>query len=271
MIAVISLLVIVTLSIVVTKVATVALAQTGLSREAARFQARSAFTGVGFTTSESERIVRHPVRRRITMFLMLLGNAGLITAVSSLILGFVQPGGATNLALRLGILFAGLVLLWAVATSPWVDRWLHTVIDRALRRRTRLEVRDYANLIHLAQDYRLVELLVGAGDWLEGRTLGELKLRDEGIVVLGIERADGTYLGVPKGDIRIVADDTLILYGREQALDDLDERRADGLGEARHEEAVEQQRDVAHTERKDARADPDETRADPDSGSDRPR
>jgi hypothetical protein len=86
MLAIISLLVIVTLSITVTKVATVALARTGLSREAARFQARSSFTGVGFTTSESERIVRHPVRRRIVLFLMLLGNAGLITAVSSLIL-----------------------------------------------------------------------------------------------------------------------------------------------------------------------------------------
>jgi len=36
-----------------------------LSVEAAHFQARSALTGVGFTTSESELIVGHPARRRI--------------------------------------------------------------------------------------------------------------------------------------------------------------------------------------------------------------
>lgn len=241
MLAIISLLVIVMLSITITKVATVALARTGLSREAARFQARSSFTGVGFTTSESERIVRHPVRRRIVLFLMLLGNAGLITAVSSLILGFVSPGGAGAYAQRLGLLLGGLVLLWLAAASPWVDRLVTNLVDRALRRYTRLEVRDYANLIHLAGDYRLVELLVGAEDWLAGQTLGEAKLRDEGIVVLGIERENGSYIGVPKGDVRVEAGDTLILYGREHALDDLDERRSDYRGDRRHRDAVEQQ------------------------------
>ena len=35
---------------------------TGTSSELARFQARSAFTGVGFTTSEAESVVLHPVR-----------------------------------------------------------------------------------------------------------------------------------------------------------------------------------------------------------------
>ena len=46
----------------VTRVAARALTLTELSSEAARFQARSAFTGVGFTTSEAEGIVSHPVR-----------------------------------------------------------------------------------------------------------------------------------------------------------------------------------------------------------------
>jgi hypothetical protein len=248
MIAIVSLLIIVTVSIIVTKVATVALARTGMSREAARFQARSAFTGVGFTTSESERIVRHPVRRRIVMFLMLLGNAGLITAVSSLILGFVDPGDPGALLRRLGLLLAGVTTLWLLASSPWVDRVLANLIDRALRRQGRLEVRDYANLIHLAQDYRLVELLVDSDDWLAGRSLGEVKLRDEGIVVLGIERSDGTYIGVPKGEVRIVPDDTVILYGREGALDALDARRAGMRGEHHHEQAVEQQRRIAADE-----------------------
>lgn len=248
MIAIVSLLVIVTISIIVTKIATVALARTGMSREAARFQARSSFTGVGFTTSESERVVRHPVRRRIVMFLMLLGNAGLITAVSSLILGFVQPGETATLVRRLLLLFAGLVILWTLSTSQWVDRRLADLIDRALRRKSGLDVQDYASLIHLSHDYRLVELLVTEGDWLEGRTLAEAKLRDEGIVVLGVERPDGTYVGVPKGDVRIRPEDTLILYGRESALNDLDDRRADHHGERGHEAAVGRQREAPESE-----------------------
>jgi Trk-type K+ transport system membrane component len=85
MISIVTLLIVLTLSILITRIATVALTHTGLSRESAKFQARSAFTGVGFTTSESEKVVSHPVRRRILLTLMLLGNAGIVTAVSSLI------------------------------------------------------------------------------------------------------------------------------------------------------------------------------------------
>ena len=64
MTAILSLLLVVTLSILVTRIAAVALRHTGLARQTARFQARSAFSGAGFTTSESEKVVNHPVRRR---------------------------------------------------------------------------------------------------------------------------------------------------------------------------------------------------------------
>ena len=86
MTALISVLVAITLSLLITRIATEALTLTGLSRTSASFQARSAFTGSGFTTSESEAVVQHPVRRRIIMWLMFLGNAGIITVISSLVL-----------------------------------------------------------------------------------------------------------------------------------------------------------------------------------------
>lgn len=54
MAAIMSLLIALTLSLLVTRIAAMALMLTGMSREAARFQARSAFTGVGFTTQEAE-------------------------------------------------------------------------------------------------------------------------------------------------------------------------------------------------------------------------
>ncbi len=95
MLPILSLLLIVVLSILITRIATIALIHTGLSRESARFQARSVFTGAGFTTTESENVVRHPVRRRIVMLLMLLGNAGIVTAVASLMLPLGPRSAAT--------------------------------------------------------------------------------------------------------------------------------------------------------------------------------
>src|SRR3954453_23307173 len=132
MVALVSVLVIVLLSLLITRVATVALSLTGMSRESARFQARSALTGVGFTTSEAEDVVSHPVRRRIVGGLMLLGSAGLVTAVGSLFLSF---GGAHNdqRLTRALVLLGGLVLVWTLSRSAWFDRRLARIIGKILK------------------------------------------------------------------------------------------------------------------------------------------
>lgn len=241
MAALFSLLIVLILSLLVTRIASAMLVHTGLSKEVARFQARSAFTGVGFTTSESESLVRHPVRRRILMMLMLLGNAGVITVISSLVLTFTNVQTTSSWVVRGAILLAGVLLLFMVARSQWVDRRLSLIIDKALRRWTDLEVRDYIGLLHLAGDHHLVELEVEGEDWLANATLQELQLRDEGVQVLGITREDGRYLGVPRGDTPVLPGDTLILYGRGNVLENLDRRRRDYEGERQHRQAVAEQ------------------------------
>lgn len=134
MISIISLLVVLTLSILVTRIATVALTHTGLARESAKFQARSAFTGVGFTTDESEKVFNHPIRQRILLLLMLLGNAGVVTAVSSLILSFINLNQSGALLWHIPLLVGGLMLLWTFASSRWVDRHLSNLVSKALKR-----------------------------------------------------------------------------------------------------------------------------------------
>ena len=57
-------------SFLVTRIGSVALSLTGMAQDSARFQAKSAYTGVGFTASESEQVVDHPVRRLICSALM---------------------------------------------------------------------------------------------------------------------------------------------------------------------------------------------------------
>lgn len=69
-------------SVFLVKIGALMLEMTGMDPEWARFQALSAFTQTGFTTSEAEGAVNHPVRRRIISGLMLSGAASLITMVS---------------------------------------------------------------------------------------------------------------------------------------------------------------------------------------------
>lgn len=255
MFSILTLLIVLTLSILVTRIATVALTHTGLSRQSARFQARSAFTGVGFTTSESEKMVNHPVRRRILLLLMLGGNAGIVTAMGSLIVSMINIREGESIYLRLGILFSGVALLCITAWSKWVDRRLSSLISWSLKRFTRLDVQDYAGMLHLAGEYQVVELQVEPEDWIADHELKDLRLRDEGIMILGITRKSGKYIGAPMGDTRIQPYDTLILYGRVSALTNLDERKRGWGGDYQHVREVSKQMEVV---REQAEEDPAE-------------
>jgi hypothetical protein len=231
--AFIAIVLTVAVSLLITRVGTAALVHTGLSRQVARFQARSAFFGVGFTTNESEKVVNHPVRRRIVLWLVVLGNAGIVTVLASVVIS--AHGGIT--LPRVAILLGGLVVLALLARSPLLGR----AIDAALQRWTDLEVRDYSDLLHLAGDFTVAELNVQTDDWLAGRTLRELHLRDEGLVVLGITRAAGDWIGAPDGDTRLQDGDVLVVYGREDRVTEIDDRRRDAQGDRAHERAVAEQ------------------------------
>jgi len=227
---------VVALSLLVTRVAGIMLALTGMSRESARFQARSAFTGVGFTTTEAESVTSHPIRRRIVLALMLLGSAGVVTAAASLIVSFGGVSGGQR-ASRALVLLGGVVLLLLLSRSRLVDSGLARLTTRLMRARG-LDVRDYAGLLQLEGGYRVGELEVEEDDWVAGRTLGELRLRDEGVVVLGVHRMGGEYAGVPGKHTTIEAGDTLVVYGLERRLEELDERRGGAAGDRAHREAV---------------------------------
>lgn len=253
MYGVVLLLVVAMLSLLITRIATIALTATGMSRPSARFQARSALSGVGFTTTESEAVVAHPARRRIIMSLMLVGSVGLATSIAGILGGLVSKADATDRVTRGVVLLAGLGVIYWVSTSSRVDRRLSSVIGRGLARFTDLDVRDYAALLHVSGEYEVKEMLADADAWITGRTLGELRLRDEGILVLGIVRGDGSYLGVPTKQTRIDPGDTLILYGRDGRFAELTTRQAGVEGDEAHEGAVVRQHEVA--DREEDRAD----------------
>lgn len=237
MVAISSLLLIIVLSLLVTRVATVILVASGMSKAAARFQARSAFTGSGFTTSESEKVVDHPLRRRVIMTLMLLGNAGIVASAGSLILGF-RGGGAGHQWQQVLELGLGVLALLFLSRSRAVDRRLTGLIGHFLNEYTDISGRDLSGLLQLAGDYSIHELAVKEGDWAAGRSLGESGLGDEGIVVLGLTRCDGRYVGAPTGASVLRPGDVLVVYGRSEQLKELDARPCGPEGDRRHLTAV---------------------------------
>jgi hypothetical protein len=241
-IALIALLILVTLFSITSRVSSVALEATGMARDSARFQARSALMGVGYTTAEAEDVTSHPARRQIVLFLMTFGNAGIVTGIAGLLLTFIDTG-ATQTLRRSAILIAGILLILLAVHTRFLDRIIQRATRFVIRRFTTLDVRDYAALLSLESDYAITELHARAGDWIVGRPLSQLELTKEGVLVLSVHRADGEFIGAPRGDAVFQDDDLIVAYGRSEVLKDLAIRPA-ATGDAVHARRSEEQRQL---------------------------
>jgi Trk K+ transport system NAD-binding subunit len=116
-----------------------------------------------------------------------------------------------------------------------------------------LDVHDYTNLLNLSGEYMVTEIQVRKGEWLVGKTLRQCRLPEEGMMVLGIYRSGGDYVGIPRGETEIYPDDRLVIHGRSKTLQELEQRRADRSGDLAHSDAVrEQKRYRAEQERNES-------------------
>jgi hypothetical protein len=224
MVPIISLLFVVGSSLIVTRVAAVALEQTGLSSDSARFQALSAFTGVGFTTGEAEHVVTDPVRRRIVMSLMLVGNVGIVSGMAALLLSAADLRTDQEAGVLLATLVGGLLLLCWIGSSRWMDDRMCSLIRWAIQRWTTLDARDYTRLLHIGDEYSVSRHRVEEDDWIAGKTLGAAGLKGEGLLVLGIECPGGNFIGAPPEDVEVRLGDEIVVYGLATRIAELDSR-----------------------------------------------
>ena len=208
------LILIVMLSLVVVRFGSNALILTGMSEQAARFQAASAFFGVGFTTAEAEMVMRHAVRRRVVLHLIVAGNVGLTSALATLIVTFVQKDGSEMshwvqfLIVVFGIAGVAFLSNWKVIKVP-TDRF----ILQTLKMSGVVRAMDYELLLKVQDGYSVSEVLIGAGHPWCGKSLKESRPSDRGVVVLNVRHADGDFTGAPDKDFVIQEGDELMIYG----------------------------------------------------------
>lgn len=222
--SVLALLLVFALALLIIRIGSIALNMTGLSPDVASFQAASAFTGAGFTTDEAEHTVQTPARRAVIKTLIRLGSLGFLTAIAPLVGSFTDEGSTLVTAASI-VAGAGVIVLFA--RSEWLNRLITPVIERTLSRTTDLAIRDYTRLLGLQSEYGVCEIDVTEDNWLAKRPLAELNLPAEGVLVLAIERADGSYVGAPGPETEIQPGDTVVLYGQQHRLQELSKREAD--------------------------------------------
>lgn len=221
--AALSIFVILSLSVAVIRVASVALRFTGLPEASARFQALSAFTGTGFTTSEAETVVNYPVRRRVVSILMIIGNMGLVTVFATLVVSLVHTEGDVGAVItQLAWLVGGLALLWFLMLNKAADRILCAMIGKFLESTTILGRRRFHRLLQIGNGYSVCEHPIPP-DWTNDLA-GSIKAKLErlNLVLLGARLPESEVLD-PRADPDILtADHTAVLFGPDSAHDVLD-------------------------------------------------
>jgi len=240
MLAIFSFLTIVIISIAVIRMGAVAFELTGLSPEVASFQAQSAFSGTGFTTSESELIMKHPARRRIARLLILFGTAGLTSSIATFILTFMGQTGK-GIAIRLGILTLGLVVIYFLSRSKIIYRLMKNVIIKILERYALPGIYDYQEVLGLDKGHTISRIVVKEESWMSGRKLKDLSLHLEGVLVLSVNRiteGESKFIGAPKGDTVIYPGDILVCYGKGDVSKKLSRRIKGKEGDIEHAEEV---------------------------------
>ncbi len=182
---------------------------TGLDHETAHFQALSAFTGTGFTTRVAELVVNNPVRRRITILLIVLGYAGTATVVASLVTSVNT--GSIGLSLRnlATLAMAGLGMWYLLKRLG--GRVIGDRLRRVLARRMHEDV-PHEELLLYKEGFGISRIEVPVASRVCGKRLRELDLRSRKVQVLAIE--DGaTVHAVPDPDWVFQAGQHVVLYG----------------------------------------------------------
>jgi hypothetical protein len=212
-IMIIPVLIIIVVSIVVVKIGSVALSMTGMSEGKAFFQSLSAFSGTGFTTSDSEIIMADSMRRKIVMVLMILGNAGYITVITTMVLTFAKGGGTTPTLINSGILILSLLFIYKIASNRNVIRFFTKKIQSNLEKKEVFKRMPIEEIKLVSSEYGIAEVKVKPTCSDLGKKLIDSGFRANDILVLAIERKNG-IIPTPKATDIIEIDDILVCYGR---------------------------------------------------------
>jgi len=207
------------ISFLIVRAAAIALMMTGLDHKRSIFQALSAFTGTGFTTKEAEKVINHPLRRKIIIWLMILGNAGIVTVIITATSSLIKIKGY-GIPLHLIIMLAGIYIVYRIGTSKGFIRKWESFIEKKLMKLSHFEEETVEDLLHLIEGYGLVQVLIKKNSPIAGLLLSECTLCREDTVFIGIER-DKKWIPIPKDQEKINEGDKLVLYGNLQKMRDL--------------------------------------------------
>jgi len=210
------LLITILISFIIVRIGGFALQLTGIEPEVARFQALSAFSGTGFTTTEAERVVRHKTRRRIVTALIIMGNAGLVAIIGTLVASFTQVSGYGWFFIRLAIIIVGIFILYSLIIRSRVGNQIMDLFRKPLMTRIMREAPVIDEIYLAKRDWGVSLVMVKEFSENIGLSLAKVTTK-ENMIILAIDRGS-TTITMPDSTDKIMKGDRLLVYGNKQSI-----------------------------------------------------
>ena len=197
---------------------------TGLSDEKARFQVISLLTGCGFTTQESELLLRNRSRRRLARITMLFGYVFnitiislLINAASSIIKTFDISKTTDLFSILIPLLAAAVIITFMRVKKlrAWGDRLIERLADRLTRHKT-----DNTVLLidYLGEDSIAQVTLVNVPEALKDKPLMKSGLKPEHNILVMLTERKGKKPQAANAHTVIRPGDKLTVFGDYQTI-----------------------------------------------------
>lgn len=188
---------------------------TGLENTVARFQVISMLTGTGFTTDESNSIIDHPVRRKISMFLILFGVFSLAVIISS-----ISTMLSDNLRIKeLSIIMAILMLLIIIVKLPFIYNRLSNKMHSEMHNHYNLWEHPIKEVLFLEEDDVVMKLDINKDSELINQNAGEVISRGIDINILFIKSGEAKIRKkLSKHELKL--GDKLFLYGNKKEIEE---------------------------------------------------
>lgn len=188
---------------------------TGLKGTVARFQVISMLTGTGFTTDESKSIIDHPIRRKISMFLILFGAFSLAVIISSISTLLTDDLRLMELSIIIGIL----LVLTILVKVPFLNNRLSNKMKSEMYNHYELWEHPIEEVLFLEDEDVVMEI-----DIYEDSELIDVKAFDA-----ISDGADINILFIESGEVKIRKElyeykiklgDNLFLYGNKKEIEE---------------------------------------------------
>ncbi|MBC8383568.1 MAG: hypothetical protein H8E22_07190 [Candidatus Cloacimonetes bacterium] len=220
--------IIVIISLTVVRVGAVAFKLTGIEWTIAKFQALSCFTSTGFTTKESELIVKNQQRRKIATILMVFGHAGFVSLIATSV-NSLRPSQLVHKVFQPIIhldklpTLSVLINIVIIALFCWIIFFLfsHTKLSKKLTKviqnfflRKNIITRTYVqDLVTSSGGFGIINIEVTKHSELYHMNLSDVEKKYPVMKILAIERGRNIITNLTD-ETRILLRDNIISYGK---------------------------------------------------------